>query len=241
MEQKWVGITMQNQGQHPQQIEGIILDIDGTLVLSNDVHAHAWVEAFTRHGYEMSFEQVRPLMGMGGDQLMPELMPELNDEEEPGKTIASAHKEIVLTKYRPQLQPTNGARALVQKLIDDGLHVVIATSASDKELEVMLSVAQVDDLLHESTTSSDAEASKPAPDIVEAALHKAQLAPDRAIMLADTPYDIQAAGQAGVGVIALRSGGFSDADLAEAIAIYDDPADLLQHYAQSPLGQTTPV
>ncbi|MGG6242118.1 HAD family hydrolase [Nodosilinea sp. AN01ver1] len=217
-------------------LDGVVLDIDGTLVLSNDIHAQAWVEAFANHGYDVSFEQVRPLMGMGGDQLMPHLFAELSDEAEPGKTIASEHKELVLTKYRPQLKPTAGARELVEKLLAADLHVIVATSASDRELGVMLKVADVEDLLTETTTSSDAENSKPAPDIVQAALDKAQLAPDRVVMLADTPYDIEAAGKAGVKVIAVRSGGFSDGDLAGAIAIYDDPADLLHHYDRSPLG-----
>ncbi|MGB3135788.1 MAG: HAD family hydrolase [Nodosilinea sp.] len=215
---------------------GVVLDIDGTLVLSNDSHARAWVESFANQGYEVSFDQVRPLMGMGGDKLLPTLFSELSEAEEPGKTIASGHKELVLTKYRPQLKPTPGARSLVKKMLTAGLHVIVATSASDRELETMLKVAEVDDLLHETTSASDAENSKPAPDIVEAALKQAQLAPDRVVMIADTPYDIEAAGKLGVGVVALRSGGFSDQDLAGAIAIYNDPADLLNHYERSPLG-----
>ncbi|PSR17618.1 hydrolase [filamentous cyanobacterium CCP3] len=222
-------------------LDGVVLDIDGTLVLSNDIHARAWVEAFANHGYDVSLEQVKPLMGMGGDQLLPKLFPELSEETEPGKTIASEHKELVLNNYRPQLKPTAGARELVEKLLAAGLHVIVATSASDRELGVMLKVADVEDLLTETTTSGDAENSKPAPDIVQAALDKAQLAPDRVVMLADTPYDIEAAGRAGVKVIAVRSGGFSDQDLAGAIAIYDDPADLLHYYDRSPLGQAAAV
>ncbi|WP_035992453.1 HAD family hydrolase [Leptolyngbya sp. KIOST-1] len=222
-------------------LDGVILDIDGTLVLSNDIHAQAWVESFASHGYDVPFEQVRPLMGMGGDQLLPTLMAELSEDQEPGKTIASDHKELVLTKYRPQLKPTAGARELVQALMEAEFRVIVATSASDRELEVMLKVAEVDDLLHETTSSSEAENSKPAPDIVQAALKKAELDPGRVVMLADTPYDIEAAGKAGVKVIAVRSGGFSDEELAGAIAIYDDPADLLHHYDRSPLAQATAV
>jgi phosphoglycolate phosphatase-like HAD superfamily hydrolase len=103
----------------------------------------------------------------------------------------------------------------------------------------LLKAAQVDDLLDkdEATTSSDAEASKPAPDIVEAALSKLKLEPSEVLMLADTPYDIKSAQGAGVRMIAVRCGGFDDEQLAGAIAIYDDPADLLAHYADSPLGQ----
>ncbi|MGB3200355.1 MAG: HAD hydrolase-like protein, partial [Nodosilinea sp.] len=154
-------------------LDGVVLDIDGTLVLSNDIHARAWVEAFASHGYTVAYEQVKPLMGMGGDQLIPKLVAELSEDKDPGKTIASDHKELVLTQYRPELKPTAGARALVQKLHDAGLHVIVATSASDRELDVMLKVADVEDLLQETTTSSEAENSKPAPDIVQAALTKA--------------------------------------------------------------------
>jgi phosphoglycolate phosphatase-like HAD superfamily hydrolase len=103
----------------------------------------------------------------------------------------------------------------------------------------LLKAAQVDDLLDkdEATTSSDAEASKPAPDIVEAALSKLKMEASEVLMLADTPYDIKSAKGAGVAMIAVRCGGFDDEQLAGAIAIYDDPADLLAHYADSPLGQ----
>ena len=218
-------------------LEGVILDVDGTLVLSNDAHAHAWVEAFAAYGYEVSFEQVRPLIGMGGDQVIPMMVPELNDQEGTGKAIAQRRKELILNKFGPQLSSANGTRELVLKMQESGLHLVIASSATTQELGILLKVAQVDDLLKEATTSSDAQSSKPAPDIIEAALSKGQLEPDKVVMLGDTPYDIESASKAGVDVIALRCGGFSDEQLAGAIAIYDDPADLLKHYDCSPLAQ----
>jgi beta-phosphoglucomutase-like phosphatase (HAD superfamily) len=216
-------------------LEGVILDVDGTLVLSNDAHAQAWVEAFADCGYEIRFETVRPLIGMGGDQIIPKLVPGLNSEEGVGKQISSRRKELVLSKYCPQLVSANGSRELVEKMRADGFHLIVASSASSQELDVLLEIARVKDLLPETTSSNDAESSKPAPDIVEAALNKAHLAPDRTVMLGDTPYDIKSAGQAGVGVIAFRCGGFSDEQLSDAIAIYNDPADLLVHYDQSPL------
>lgn len=218
-------------------IEGVILDVDGTLVVSNDAHAQAWVEAFAAHGYEISFEQIRPLIGMGGDQVIPRMVPELNDKEGIGKKITDHRKELIINKFGSQVPPTNGSRDLVKKLREEGLHLIIASSATEEEMGVLLKAAQVDDLISEFTTSSDAEESKPEPDLVEAALSKAQLHPDRTIMLGDTPYDIEAAGKAGVGVIAFRTGGFSDEQLQGAIAIYDDPADLLHHYEASPIAR----
>ncbi|XGV95604.1 MAG: HAD family hydrolase [Leptolyngbya sp. BL-A-14] len=220
-------------------LDGVLLDIDGTFVLSNDAHAQAWVEAFAAYGYEISFEQVRPLIGMGGDQIIPRFAPGLNDHDGTGKQIADRRKELILTKFGSRLTSAKGARALVQRLQEDKLHLIVASSATTEELDILLKVAQIDDLLDEFTTSDDAEASKPEPNIVEAALTRAKLAPDRAVMLGDTPYDVEAAGKAGVDVIAFRTGGFSDEQLAGAIAIYDDPADLLQHYDESRLNQST--
>ena len=219
-------------------LQGVILDVDGTLVLSNDAHAQAYVDAFTELGYDVPFERIRPLIGMGSDQLVPQVVPELKDEEGKVKAISERRKELNMSRYGPPLPPANGARQLILHMQQAGLRLMIASSATSEEMQVLLKAAQVDDLLKEATTSSDAEASKPAPDIVEAALSKVKLEPEKVLMIGDTPYDIKSAGAAGVGVIALRCGGFDDAALAGAKAIYDDPADLLANYDDSPLGKT---
>ena len=219
-------------------VQGVILDVDGTLVLSNDAHAQAWVDAYAAYGYEVSFDKVRPLIGMGGDQLMPQVTPELNKEEGDGKAISERRKELMLNRYGPTLPPTKGARQLIERMKDEGLKLIIGSSATSQELEVLLKSAAIDGLIDQVTSSSDAEASKPAPDIVEAALKKLEMQASEVLMLGDTPYDIQSANAAGVGVIAVRCGGFNDADLAGAKAIYDDPADLLAHYADSLLGKS---
>lgn len=218
-------------------LQGAILDVDGTLVLSNDVHAQAWVEAFADFGYSVEFEQVRPLIGMGGDQIVPKFAPGLSDKEGKGKEIADRRKELIINKYGPNLSPAKGTRDLILKMQSQGLHLIIASSATEQELSVLLKAARVDDLLsqEEATTSSDAEASKPEPDIVEAALNKFDMQPQQVVMLGDTPYDIESANKAGVEVIAFRCGGFDDKQLKDAIAIYDDPADLLANYERSPL------
>jgi len=218
-------------------LQGVILDVDGTLVLSNDAHAQAYVDAFAELGYDVPFEKIRPLIGMGSDQLVPQVVPELKDDEGKVKAISKRRKELIISHYGSTLSPTNGARELVLHMQQAGLRLMIASSATSEEMEILLKAAQVDDLLKEITTSSDAEASKPEPDIVEAALKKLQMEPSQVLMIGDTPYDIQSAGAAGVEVIALRCGGFDDTALAGAKAIYDDPADVLAHYADSSLSK----
>ena len=220
-------------------IRGILLDVDGTLVLSNDAQAQAWVEAFKAHDRDVPFDKVRPLIGMGGDKVVPELAPGLSGEDGEGKKIADTRKELMMTQFGPTLRPAPGSRAFVERAQQEGLTLVVASSATTKELETLLTVARVDDLLHERTTMDDAGQSKPAPDIVAVALEKSGLPAGEAVMIGDSPYDIASAAQVGVGTIALRCGGFSDDDLKGAWAIYDDPADLLAHYDTSPLREAS--
>lgn len=215
--------------------EAVLLDIDGTLLDSNDAHARSWAEVFGRHGLPPTFEQVRPLIGKGSDKLLAELVG-IDHESPQGKQLGDERRELFLQQYLPRLKPTPGARELVQRLRDDGIKVVIATSAKGQELQALLRQAGVEDLIEEATTSDDAEASKPDPDIVHAALQRAGVEPVEAMMIGDTPYDVEAARAAGVDTIALRCGGWwDDAALSGAEALYDHPAALVRAWQESPI------
>ncbi|MDB4948922.1 MAG: hydrolase, haloacid dehalogenase-like family [Gemmatimonadetes bacterium] len=210
-----------------------ILDVDGTLIDSNDAHAAAWVDAGREAGHEIAFDRVRRLIGKGGDKVLPELTGIQEDSPE-GKRITERRGEIFRTRYLPELRPFPHARALLLRMKADGLALVVASSASSEDLGLLLDQAGVHDLIEEKTSSSDADESKPDPDIVQAALAGARVRPGEAVMLGDTPYDVESAGRAGVRCVALRCGGWDDAGLEGAVAIYDDPADLLRRYDESP-------
>lgn len=212
----------------------VLLDIDGTLIDSNDAHARAWVGALAAHGYDVPFEKVRPLIGQGGDKILPELTG-LDPESGEADRITETRSEIFLERELPKLAPTPGARALLEYLSSLGLELVVATSAKAEEVDEILKQAGVADLIHAASSSDDAERSKPDPDIVQAALRKGRSPASHSVMLGDTPYDIEAAARAGVPAIALRCGGWTDDGLHGAVAIYDHPADLLAHFEDSPL------
>ena len=216
------------------QFKGVILDVDGTLVDSNDAHASSWVRALTEHGYTVDFDEVRRLIGMGGDNLLPETAHIEKDSEE-GKQMAKRYLEIFKMDYLPKIQAFPEARDLVAHLHESGLHVVIGSSSETDVLDTLLKTAGVTEFIEQSVSSKDAKNSKPDPDTVLVALKKLKLPPEQVVMLGDTPYDISAAAKVGVPTIALRCGGWSDSDLHEALAVYVDPADLLKQYAQSPL------
>jgi len=217
-------------------LRAAILDIDGTLIDTNDAHAHAWVDVCAEFGIQVPFGKIRPLIGMGGDKVLPQLTGD-DEESERGKKIKERRGEIFQDRYLPSCRPFPQAKELLQRMRDQGLTLVVATSASKDDMAALLKTIGVEDLIDARTSSSDAAESKPEPDIIEAALEQAGCAPEEAIMLGDTPYDIEAAGRAGVKCIALRCGGWwKDEDFRDAAAIFDDPADLLAHYRESPLG-----
>jgi HAD superfamily hydrolase (TIGR01509 family) len=217
-------------------LQGIIFDIDGTLVDSNDAHARSWVDTFAEAGYDVPFVTVRPLIGMGGDKLLPKTIDIRHDSKE-GKKLSKRRSEIFRKKYLPNLHPLEGSRALVLRIRSEGLKAIVATSAKDEELKGLLEAAEVADLMEEKATASDAKRSKPDPDIVEAAIEESRVSPQNLVMIGDTPYDIEAASKAKVRTIAFRSGGWTDETLQGAVEVYDGPADLLAHYDSSLIGR----
>jgi len=220
-----------------EDVGAAILDVDGTLIDSNDQHAHAWMDAGAELGYDIAFDHVRPLIGMGGDRVTPRLIGE-DEDSDTGRRIRDLRGEIFREHYLPSLGPTRGARELLERMRAEGLELVVATSASEEDMNPLLEQAGIRDLIEEKTSSDDAEDSKPAPDIVQAALERSPFGAERAVMLGDTPYDVEACRRAGIPCVALRCGGWwSDVDFEGAAAIYDDPADLLAHWDESPFGR----
>ena len=215
----------------------VLLDIDGTLIDSNDGHARAWVGALRAHGYVVPFERVRPLIGMGGDKLTPALTG-LDPKSGEAERISETRSELFLEQELPTLQPTRGARPLLEHMLGLGLELVVATSAKEDEVRSLLERAGVSDLIQLASSADDAERSKPDPDIVQAALRLSRSQVAHSALIGDTPYDVEAAARARVPAIALRCGGWwDDAALAKATALYDDPADLLAQFDDSPLGR----
>ena len=176
------------------QIRGVILDVDGTLVNSNDAQAHSWVEAMGKYGYTISFQQVRPLIGKGGDKLLPETIGVSKDSDD-GKRISQEQKKIFMTHYLPTILAFPGARELLEHMHARGLKLAIATSAQPDELKGLLQVIgpHVQDLFNEETSAKDAEHSKPSPDIMHAALERLGYSHGQVMMIGDTPYDIESA------------------------------------------------
>jgi phosphoglycolate phosphatase-like HAD superfamily hydrolase len=216
-------------------VRGVLLDIDGTLLDSNEAHAQSWVEALAHHGIERPVDLVGRLIGMGADQLLPALG--IDADSKLGKALGEEATTLFMRDHLPHLEPFPRAREFLLRLRADALRLVVATSAGKKELGPLLEQAGIADLLQEATSSDDAQVSKPAPDIVEAAVKRAETPRHALILLGDTPYDVKASARAGVRMVGVRSGGWADADLAGAIAVYEDVGHILSSYGSSPFAR----
>lgn len=213
-------------------IGAVLFDVDGTLVDTNDLHAAAWQQAFRHFGIDLPRETIRCQVGKGGDNLIPALLP-ADLVERCQDEIEDYRSELFQRDYLPQAVPFPGVRALFERLFADGIKIVLATSSKQAELQFYRALLGVEDLLHAATTKDDVEHSKPCPDIFEAALRKVKpLEALQVLVVGDSPWDVKGACRAGLGTVALRCGGFGDAELCEAgaVAVYDGPEDLLAHY-----------
>jgi HAD superfamily hydrolase (TIGR01509 family) len=219
-------------------LRAVIFDVDGTLIDSVPQHAKAWQDAFRDFGHDFPLEDIRRQIGKGGDHLLPVFLSEAEIEER-GEALEKHRAEILKTRYLPTIKGFPEVRALVERLLADGRHLALASSAKADELQTYKTIAGIADLIETETSSDDAEASKPDPDIFEAALDRLDgVAPDEAVVIGDTPYDAEAARKAGLRTIGLLGGGWTAEELMQAgcIATYRDPAELLAAYDRSALG-----
>jgi len=213
-------------------VPAALLDVDGTLVDTNYHHALAWYRAFRAHGVPLPVWRIHRHVGMGGDQLVPALVPGIDRElhEAVEETRGERYAELL-----DEVQAFDQAHELIQELRQRDVSVVLASSSPQEELDHYLDLLDARDLADSWTTKDDVDATKPAPDLVEAALEKAGTR--EAVMVGDTPWDVRAASKAGIETVCLITGGFSRAELEEAgaAAVYENMEELRGKLDQTPL------
>jgi HAD superfamily hydrolase (TIGR01549 family) len=211
-----------------------ILDVDGTLVDSNYQHALAWYRALRQHGHVLPLWRVHRHIGMGGDQIVASLCGD-DVEAEQGDDIRAAEKTLYMAMIE-EVEPLEGARDLIVDLKRLDRRVVLASSAKPDEIEHYLDLLDARDLADAWTSSGDVEATKPEPDLVEAALDR--VGGGAAVMIGDSTWDCEAAKRAGVETLAVLTGGFSEQELraAGASAVFHSIEDLRRRLSDTPLG-----
>ncbi|MET3951622.1 HAD family hydrolase [Arthrobacter sp. UYEF36] len=215
----------------------VLFDVDGTLVDSVYLHTLAWWQAFRQAGYDVPMASIHRSVGMGGDRILAGLLPAGRDKDEDSAIMAS-HAAVFGT-FWPALRPLDGARELLARCHDGGLAVALASSARQRDLEVLRAVIGADAFIDAATSSADAKESKPAPDILVAALNSLGVPASDAVYVGDAVWDIYAAGNLDIPAIGLTCGGTSAAELrdAGAVEIYSSPRELLENLGDSAIGR----
>ena len=203
------------------RMQAILLDIDGTLVDSNDKHADCWVEAFAHFGKEVPWDAIRAQIGKGGDLLVPDTL-DAREMRTFGEELKKFRGELWKDRYMKTVQPFPGVREALRELHRRGLGIAFASSSNPDEVEYYVSLLGAENLLEGSTSKGDAQFSKPSPEIFQAALDQVGADRSLALVVGDTPYDVLAAHRAGIAIAALLCGGFSRELLKKAEFLFDD-------------------
>jgi HAD superfamily hydrolase (TIGR01509 family) len=210
---------------------GVLVDCDGTLLDTNYLHALAWSRALRDVGEWAPMNAIHRLIGMGGDHLVPELI---------GHAIEGADDAHGrhYAELKPEIRPFPKAATLLRRIHDAGLVVVLASSASEDELEDMRTALDADDAIDAVITADDVERSKPDPAIFTTARDKGGIDPKLVLAIGDTVWDVRAARAAGMGCVCVESGGSSCHELTEAgaLAVYRDVEELGDQLLTSPVG-----
>jgi len=207
---------------------GILFDVDGTLVDTTYLHTVAWWEALRQHDEDMPMAEIHRAIGMGSDKILDHLLGPDRDNSQDEK-LSTAH-DILYGAWWERLRPLPGAADVLRACAERGLAVVLASSSKGGELTQLRRVIDADEVITAATSSADAEQSKPAPDILQAALDQSDVDAARSVFVGDSVWDVQAAAKLDIPCIGLACGGTSAAELSEAgaAATYKDPADLLR-------------
>ena len=201
----------------------VLLDLDGTLVDSVFLHVVTWHKTLREAGYVVPQWKIHEGIGMGGSRLVPWLLGHHID----GVEEMDEAREKLWLEYADELVPTNGAQALLEDLRKREIPFLVATSASGTMADVLLEALGEPDL--EAFNADEVKSSKPAPDLLAAALDELGASVDDATMVGDSPWDAEASDRLGVRMLAVRCGGFGDGRLldAGASAVVDDPRALV--------------
>ncbi|MCI4065335.1 HAD family hydrolase [Micromonospora sp. R77] len=212
---------------------GVLLDVDGTLVDTTYLHTVSWWEALRQADHLVPMTHIHRSIGMGSDKLLDHLLGPERDRDGDGR-LRDAHDSLY-AEYWQRLAPLPGAVELLRACAARGLRVVLATSAAEHEATALRKVIDADDVIDTVTSAADAQESKPAPDILVAALEQSGLRADRVVFVGDSVWDVAAAGKLDIPCIGLTCGGTGRAELAGAgaVAVYDDPAALLAGLGES--------
>jgi phosphoglycolate phosphatase-like HAD superfamily hydrolase len=203
-----------------RKLEGLLIDIDGTLTDSNDLHAEAWQEAFRHFGADFPYDEIRGLMGKGGDLLIPDLL-SARQMRQFGDEVGKYRKKLFQDRYMPRVRPFPRVPETFAALAELGIRLALASSSDEDEVKYYTGLLKIEQFIQKSTSKKDAEHSKPSPEIFKAALDGLGTDETLTATVGDTPWDIIASHRIPLPAIGILSGGFEEEALRKAEFLFE--------------------
>jgi HAD superfamily hydrolase (TIGR01509 family) len=208
-------------------LQAVLLDVDGTLIDSNDKHTECWIEAFAHFGKKVEWETIRQQIGKGGDLLVPDTL-NAREMRQFGEPLKEYRGELWKRRFMRDVKPFPGVRDAIETFRSRQLLVALASSSNPDEVEYYVDLLGVEDLIGGTTSKEDAQFSKPSPEIFQAALDELESDPARTLAVGDTPYDVLAAHRIPVAVAAVLTGGFPAESLRKAEFLFEDLREMVK-------------
>ena len=196
-------------------IKGVIFDMDGVLVDSEQYICEAAIEMFKRKGLTVQPDDFKPFVGQGENAYIGKVAEKYNfpvDIDEVKALTYQIYGEITEGK----LEPLPGVFDFMKKIRNRGLKSAVATSADEVKMEINLKNIGIPKESFTATVNGlEVEHKKPAPDIFQKAAQKMGLSAEDCLVVEDAVSGVEAAKRAGARCLALTTS-FNPGDLDKA-------------------------
>lgn len=186
--------------------ELVIFDNDGVLVDSEPISNTILAGYLTELGHPTSYEEsVRDYMGAAVHRVH-DLVAERTGEKLPADFDETLHARV-FAAFRRELVAVDGVQELLGTLVADGVDYCVASSSSHERIRVGHRAAGLDQWFEEEWifSSEDVGRGKPAPDLFLYAAERMGVAPERCVVIEDSPLGVEAARAAGMDVYGFTS------------------------------------
>ncbi|MGW1501463.1 HAD family hydrolase [Streptomyces mirabilis] len=179
----------------------VIFDNDGVLVDSEPISNTILAAYLTELGHPTSYEEsIRDYMGSAMHRIH-ELVQERSGQRLPEDFDDVFHGRV-FAAFERELQPVPGAVQLLEKLAAGEVPYCVASSGSHERIRVGHRKTGLDRWFDEGRvfSSQDVGRGKPAPDLFLYAAERMGVAPQRCVVVEDSPLGVRAANAAGMDV-----------------------------------------
>jgi HAD superfamily hydrolase (TIGR01509 family) len=180
------------------QFDAVVFDVDGVLVDSEPIHAWTWMQVLTRHGIEVTAEEIDRFIGIPCRVMLGEFQDRVGIEL-PDTVVGE--KEALFSAVMPErIRPMKGIGDVLAVIHSKGTPMGAASNSPVGRVRDMLAAVGFDSYFKAVAGIDEVPAAKPAPDVYLLACERLGVTPARCLAVEDSPTGVAAAAAAGLTV-----------------------------------------